>query len=68
MGWIGPDLGLADIAAACAVGFVATVLGDLADVARWPNLAQFSNCAEALPPFRAAPPRDGATAPVELAD
>ena len=61
-GWIGGDLGLADISAACAFGFTEGVLADLIEAGRYSNLAAFSARAEALPPFRAAPPRDGATA------
>jgi len=67
VGWTGPNLGIADISAACALGFVATVLSEPVDLGRYPNLAEFSSRAEALPAFRAAPPRDGVTAPVEFA-
>jgi glutathione S-transferase len=55
-GWIDGELGLADISAACAFGFVESV------ASRYPNLAAFSARAEALPAFRAAPAQDGATA------
>ena len=57
-------LGLSDIAAACAFGFVTGTVGDLVDVAPYPNLAAFSARAEALPAFRAAPAQDGVAAPV----
>jgi glutathione S-transferase len=65
-GWISGGLGLADIAAACASGFVTQTVGDVIDVAPYPNLAAFSSRAEALPAFRAAPARDGVTAPVTV--
>ena len=61
-GWVAGPLGLADIAAACAAGFVAGTIGDLVDVAEWPNLAAYWARAEALPAFRAAPAEDGVTA------
>ena len=61
-GWIAGSLGLADIAAACACGFVTGTVGDLVDVGPYPNLAAFSARAEALPAFRAAPARDGIVA------
>jgi len=66
IGWIGPDLGLADISAACAWRFVATVVGDLVDVGRYPKLAEFGDRAEALPAFRAAPPEDSVKAPIAV--
>jgi glutathione S-transferase len=68
--WIGGDaLGLADIAAACATAFTSGVLGrEIVDLARYPNLAEFSARAEALPAFRAAPSQDGVTAPLAIAD
>ncbi len=65
-GWIAGDLGLADIAAACAYGFTVGMVGDVVDVAPYPNLAAFSARAEALPAFRAAPAEDGVTAPVAV--
>jgi glutathione S-transferase len=65
-GWIAGSLGLADIAAACAFGFVMGAVGDLVDVGPYPNLAAFSARAEALPAFRAAPPRDGIVAPLPV--
>jgi glutathione S-transferase len=61
-GWIGGELGLADISAVCAFGFVESVVADLVEASRYPNLAAFSARAEALPVFRAAPAQDGATA------
>jgi glutathione S-transferase len=61
-GWIGGDLGLADITAACAFGFTHTLLADVVETGRYPNLGAFCGRAEALPAFRAAPPEDGATA------
>jgi glutathione S-transferase len=63
-GWIGRELGLADITVACAFGFTHSLLADVADTSRYPNLAAFCARAEALPAFRAAPPEDGATASV----
>jgi glutathione S-transferase len=65
-GWIASDLGLADIAAACAYGFTVKMVGDVVDVAPYPNLAAFSARAEALPAFRAAPAEDGVAAPVAV--
>ena len=61
-GWIAGDLGLADIAAACAYGFAVGVIGDLVDLSPYANLAGFSARAEALPAFRAAPAQDGVVA------
>jgi glutathione S-transferase len=61
-GWIGGDLGLADISVACAFGFTEGVLADLVDTVSYPNLAAFSARAESLPAFRAAPAQDGVTA------
>ena len=63
-GWSAGALGLADIAAACAYGFVTGMVGDVVDVAPYSNLAAFAARAEALPAFRAAPAQDGVTAPV----
>lgn len=65
-GWIAGRLGLADIAVACAVGFVVGTLGDLVGLDPYPNLAAFSARAEALPAFRAAPAMDGVAAPVPV--
>jgi glutathione S-transferase len=61
-GWIGGELGLADISVVRAFGFAQGALADIVDPARYPRLAAFAARAEALPPFRAAPPVDGATA------
>jgi len=61
-GWISGELGLADISAVCAFGFIEGIVADLVDPKRYPNLAAFSARAEALPAFRAAPAQDGATA------
>ena len=63
-GWIGGELGLADITVACAFGFTHALLADVVETNRYPNLGAFCARAEALPPFRAAPPEDGATASV----
>jgi glutathione S-transferase len=60
-GWIGGELGVADITVACAFGFTEGVLADLFETSRYPNLAAYSARAEALPAFRAAPPQYGAT-------
>ncbi len=65
-GWIAGDLGLADIAATCAYGFTVKTVGDVVDVAPYPNLAAFSARAEALPAFCAAPAEDGVAAPVAV--
>ncbi len=61
-GWIGGELGIADITAVCAFGFTQSVLADIVETSRYPNLRAFCARAEALPAFRAAPPEDGATA------
>ena len=61
-GWLGGELGVADITVACAFGFTQSVVGDLVDTGRYPSLGAFCARAEALPAFRAAPPEDGATA------
>jgi glutathione S-transferase len=63
-GWISGELGLADITVACAFGFTHALLADVVETSRYPNLGAFCARAEALPPFRAAPPEDGATASV----
>jgi glutathione S-transferase len=63
-GWIGGEIGVADISVACAFGFTRSVLADVVETGRYPNLAAFCARAEALPAFRAAPPEDGATASV----
>ena len=61
-GWIGGELGIADITAVCAFGFTQSVLADIVETSRYPNLRAFCARAETLPAFRAAPPEDGATA------
>ena len=61
-GWIGGEMGVADISVACAFGFTRSVLADVAETGRYLNLGGFCARAEALPAFRAAPPEDGATA------
>jgi glutathione S-transferase len=61
-GWIGGDLGLADITAACAFGFTHALLGDVVETGRYPNLGGFCARAEERAAFRAAPPEDGAIA------
>jgi glutathione S-transferase len=61
-GWIGGELGLADISVACAFGFIEGVVADIVETSRYPNLAAFSARAEALPAFRAAPAQDSVTA------
>ena len=61
-GWIGGELGVADITVACAFGFTHSLLADVVDTGRYPNLGAFSARAEALPAFRAAPAVDGAIA------
>ena len=63
-GWISGELGLADITVACAFGFTHALLADVVETSRYPNLGAFCARAEALPPFRAAPPEDGVTASV----
>ena len=61
-GWIGGELGVADITVVCAFGFTRSLLADVVETSRYPNLGAFCARAEALSPFRAAPPEDGATA------
>jgi glutathione S-transferase len=67
-GWIGGELGLADISVVCAFGFTQGVLADVVDVSPYSDLAEFCARAETLAAFRAAPPEDGVTAPVGIAD
>ena len=62
-GWIAGELGVADITTVCAFGFTHSLLADVVDTGRYPNLGAFSARAEALPAFRAAPAVDGAIAP-----
>ena len=61
-GWIGRELGIADITAVCAFGFTRPSWPAFVETSRYPNLRAFCARAEALPAFRAAPPEDGATA------
>ena len=61
-GWIAGELGIADITVACAFGFTQSLLADVAETSRYPNLAAFCARAETLPAFRAAPAEDGVTA------
>ena len=61
-GWIGGDLGVADITVTCAFGFTHSILAEVVETGCYPNLGAFCDRAEALPAFRAAPPEDGATA------
>jgi glutathione S-transferase len=65
-GWIGGELSLGDITAACAFGFTRGILADLVDTSQYPSLGAFSARAEALAAFRAAPPEDGVTAPLAI--
>jgi len=67
-GWISGELGLGDITAACPFGFTKRVLADLVETSRYHNLGEFCARAEALEPFRAAPPEDGVTAPLAIDD
>jgi glutathione S-transferase len=67
-GWISGNLGMSDIAAACAVGFVAGTISDLVDLGPYRKLVEFGARAEALPPFQAAPAKDGVTASLPIAD
>jgi glutathione S-transferase len=62
-GWIAGEVGIADITAVCAFGFTPSLLADVVDTGRYPNLGAFSARAEVLPAFRAAPAVDGAIAP-----
>lgn len=61
-GWISGELGLVEVTVVCAFGFTHSVLADVVETRRYPNLGAFCSRAEALPAFRAAPPEDGATA------
>jgi glutathione S-transferase len=62
------ELSLGDITAVCAFGFTQSVLADLVETSRYHNLSEFCARAEALEPFRAAPPEDGVTAPLAIDD
>jgi glutathione S-transferase len=66
VGWTSGELGLGDISAACAFAFTQNILADLVETSRYHNLAKFCARAEALGPFRAAPPEDGVTAPLAI--
>jgi glutathione S-transferase len=67
-GWTTGELGVADITVACAFGFVRLSLADLVEASRYPRLAEFCDRAEALAAFRAAPAKDGVTAPLAIVD
>lgn len=67
-GWIAGELSVADITSACAFTFTKSVIGDVVETARYPNLAEFCGRAERLPAFRAAPPEDGVAAPIAIVD
>ena len=67
-GWIGGELGLADISTVCAFGFTERLLAEVVDGSAYPNLSEFCARAEALRAFRAAPPEDGVIAPLAIAD
>jgi glutathione S-transferase len=67
-GWTAGELGIADISAVCAYGFVQLVHTDAVETSRYQNLAEFCARAEALPAFRGAPAEDGVTAPLAIAD
>jgi glutathione S-transferase len=58
----GEGLGHAEIAVACALGFVRGTIGDIVPLDLYPRLLEFGARREALPAFRAAPAIDGATA------
>jgi glutathione S-transferase len=60
------SLSLVDIAAACAFTFASDVIGDVVDLAPHRNFAAFAARLEALPAFRAAPAKDGVTAPLRV--
>jgi glutathione S-transferase len=58
-GWFDDAPGHADIAVACAFGFVRAMIGDIYATDAYPRLAAFAARAEALPAFRAASAQDG---------
>ena len=60
--WFEARLGHADIAVACACGFVQGTLSDLVAARDYPRLAAYAARAEALPAFLAAPAVDGVVA------
>ena len=66
-GWFDGELGHADVAVACAFGFVQGMIGDIVATPGYARLAAFSARAEALPAFRAAPAQDGVVAKEEAA-
>jgi glutathione S-transferase len=51
--WLGKAIGHADIAVACAIGFLREAHPRLFDAARWPALAAHAARCEALPAFQA---------------
>jgi glutathione S-transferase len=59
-GWFEAAPGHADIAVACAWGFVQGTIGDVVATGEYQKLAAYAARAEALPAFRAAPAIDGA--------
>jgi glutathione S-transferase len=59
--WFEGAPGHADIAVACAIGFIRGTVGDVVATAGYPRLLAFAARAEALPAFRAAPATDGVT-------
>lgn len=62
--WIGGDaIGIADISVVCAFTFTQVMVPDVVDARLYPALADYSERAEALPAFRAAPALDGVAAP-----
>jgi glutathione S-transferase len=50
--WLGPRLGHADIAVACALRFIREAHPNVFDERRWPKLAAHSRACEARPEFR----------------
>ncbi|MDE3176859.1 MAG: glutathione S-transferase N-terminal domain-containing protein [Pseudomonadota bacterium] len=60
--WFEGRLGHADIAVACACGFLHGALADVVAMADYPRLAAYAARAEALPAFVAAPAVDGVVA------
>jgi len=63
--WFDGELGHADVATACAFGFVQGMIGDIVATPGYARLAAFAARAEALPAFRAAPAEDGVVAKAE---
>jgi len=62
--WFETSPGHADIAVACAWGFIQGLLADVVAAQAYPRLGAFSARAEALPALRAAPAIDGVTVEV----